>query len=76
MARDLVRTARLWLFPTALIGAWLAVAAYSVSQLSTVIPSLSAAASMLPPIREGAQERASMLAHAIPRPAARDACRP
>ena len=41
-----MRLTRFWAFPTVLIVVWLAVAAFSLSQLATVIPSLSAAASI------------------------------
>ena len=58
MQRDTVRLIRFWAFPTALIVVWLAVAAFSLSQLATVTPSLSAAAFIPRSLPDPAQERA------------------
>jgi len=58
MQRDIMRMIRFWAFPMALIAVWLAVAAFSLSQLATVIPSLSAAASIPRPHPDRAQEGA------------------
>ncbi len=52
MAKADVRAIRFWAYPAAIIALWVVVSAFSLTQLATVLPSLSSPASVQRPFED------------------------
>jgi hypothetical protein len=58
MAKAALSAIRFWAYPAMVITLWLVVSAFSLTQLTTVLPSLASPASMQQPFQDRAYDRA------------------